>query len=155
MATKRTYKLAEVCRQLDLPPYVLRYWETEFAALKAEGRGSGAARSFTAADVALLRRIKQLLYEEGYTIAGARKKLESEPGAPKTAAPLFEAEDPARTASAESDATDVPEPRPAAVALDSSADERIERLRKGIAGALDETRAILALLEKSIEKSSR
>jgi DNA-binding transcriptional MerR regulator len=148
MATKRNFKLAEVCRQLDLPPYVLRYWETEFAALKAEGRGSGASRSFSADDVAVLRRIKQLLYEEGYTIAGARKKLESEPGATRTGAPpLFETDDPGEAV--EADPPEGTEAPVEGVALDSSADERIERLRKGIAEALDETRAILALLEKS------
>jgi DNA-binding transcriptional MerR regulator len=148
MATKRTFKLAEVCRQLDLPPYVLRYWETEFPALKAEGRGAGAARSFSGEDVAILRRIKQLLYEEGYTIAGARKKLEGEPAPARSGAPpLFE--------DAAAEPVDVDEtaagdpPASAADELDSSGDERIERLRKGIAEALDETRAILALLEKS------
>lgn len=148
MATKRTFKLAEVCRQLDLPPYVLRYWETEFAALKTEGRGSGASRSFSANDVAVLRRIKQLLYEEGYTIAGARKKLESEPGATRTGSPpLFESDDPVEPV--EGGPAEVTEAPVEGIALDSSADERIERLRKGIADALDETRAILALLEKS------
>jgi DNA-binding transcriptional MerR regulator len=127
---------------------VLRYWETEFAALKAEGRGSGASRSFSADDVAVLRRIKQLLYEEGYTIAGARKKLESEPGATRTGAPpLFETDDPGEAV--EADPPEGTEAPVEGVALDSSADERIERLRKGIAEALDETRAILALLEKS------
>jgi len=150
MATKRNFKLAEVCRQLDLPPYVLRYWETEFAALKAEGRGAGASRSFSADDVALLRRIKQLLYEEGYTIAGARKKLESEPAAARTGSPpLFEPEDPVESDAVAGDPAEVTDAAEAVDALDSSADERIERLRKGIAGALDETRAILALLEKS------
>ena len=151
MATKRTFKLAEVCRQLDLPPYVLRYWETEFSALKAEGRGSGAARSFSAADVALLRRIKQLLYEEGYTIAGAKKKLESEPATARPEAPpLFEEEAPDPVAAGDDPIGDPPAGDPEELAeLDSSGDERIERLRKGIAEALDDTRAILALLEKS------
>jgi DNA-binding transcriptional MerR regulator len=149
MATKRTFKLAEVCRQLDLPPYVLRYWETEFPALKGENRGSGAARSFSGEDVAVLRRIKQLLYEEGYTIAGARKKLEGEPAAPRPGA----VESPTAFADPveSDDAIDGPaeEARGQGLVLDSSAGERIERLRKGIAEALDETRAILALLEKS------
>jgi DNA-binding transcriptional MerR regulator len=152
MATKRTFKLAEVCRQLDLPPYVLRYWETEFPALKSDGRGSGAARSFSAADVALLRRIKQLLYEEGYTIAGAKKKLESEPSAARSETPaLFEesAGNPIEAGGAPIDDPVAGDPAEELPELDSSGDERIERLRKGIAEALDETRAILALLEKS------
>lgn len=149
MATKRTFKLAEVCRQLDLPPYVLRYWETEFSALKGENRGSGAARSFSADDVAVLRRIKQLLYEEGYTIAGAKKKLEGEPVSSRSAAaePASPVADPAESDDAVEEAA--AEPHEQDLALDSSAGERIERLRKGIAEALDDTRAILALLEKS------
>lgn len=148
MATKRTFKLAEVCRQLDLPPYVLRYWETEFAALKGDGRGAGAARAFSAGDVAVLRRIKQLLYEEGYTIAGAKKKLESEPASARAeASPSLLEADPVEPDATAEGAVELPDA--AAPALDSSAGERIERLRKGIAEALDETRAILALLEKS------
>ena len=76
---KRSFKLAEVCKQLDLPPYVLRYWETEFPALQSStNRANGPGRAYSVEEVGILRRIKQLLYEEGYTIAGAKKKLESD-----------------------------------------------------------------------------
>ena len=78
MSAKKGLRGAELCRSLDIQPYVLRYWETEFKALQAPA-GSGAQRTYNDADVALVRRIKKLLYEEGYTIAGAKKKLESEP----------------------------------------------------------------------------
>lgn len=141
---KRSFKLAEICKQLDLPPYVLRYWETEFPALQGEGRGSGPSRTFTPEDLAVLRRIKQLLYDEGYTIAGAKKKIESEP-APRAetgAAPLFHETGDAAETSAATKAS-------AVAVLDSAADERIEHLRRGIADALKEARAILNLLGRS------
>jgi len=142
---KRSFKLAEVCKQLDLPPYVLRYWETEFPALQSSGnRANGPGRAYSVEEVAVLRRIKQLLYEEGYTIAGAKKKLESEP-APRAdaeaAGPLFAGAG-AEAATPDAGST------PAAPALDSPADERIESLRRGITEALKEARAVLAILEK-------
>ncbi len=146
---KSTFKLAEICKQLDLPPYVLRYWETEFPALQSSGKGSGPARPYSAEEVAVLRRIKQLLYEEGYTIAGARKKLEGEP-APGAggAAPAPEVEVAPETEASESVAR--PDAESAAtLELDSQPDERIETLRRGVAEALREARAILSILEKS------
>jgi DNA-binding transcriptional MerR regulator len=139
---KRTFKLAEVCKQLDLPPYVLRYWETEFPALQGSGQ-AGGARSFSLDEVALLRRIKQLLYDEGYTIAGAKKKLESEPAPRADQQPALFASHAPEAAGESSGAT------PAAPALDSPAEQRIESLRRGVAEALKEARAILSLLDKS------
>lgn len=61
----------------EVAPYVLRYWETEFPAL-AEGKDRGAPRLYTARDVQIIARIRQLLYDEGFTVAGAKKRLESE-----------------------------------------------------------------------------
>jgi DNA-binding transcriptional MerR regulator len=148
---KSTFKLAEICKQLDLPPYVLRYWETEFPALQAPGKGSGPARPYTAEEVAVIRRIKQLLYEEGYTIAGARKKLEGEPApVPGAVATAAVAGDEARRLAVPATADDEPEGDVApASELDSRPDERIETLRRGVAEALREARAILSILEKS------
>jgi len=137
-------RLNEVCRKLDLQPYVLRYWLTEFPQL-AEGKGTDAAgqRGFDAAEVALLERIKVLLYEEGYTIAGAKKKLESDPGG--RASTLFD--EPAAKAANDggpaADAADDETPD----SLDTPDDERIETLRRGVAAALEEAREILSLLE--------
>ena len=81
---KRLYKIGEVCRVADVQPYVLRYWETEFAAL-APNKSGGGQRLYTQREIDIILRIKQLLYSEGFTIAGAKKKLESEladPAAP-------------------------------------------------------------------------
>ena len=71
------YKPAEVCRLADVQPYVLRYWESEFPFL-APNRSAPGPRSYTETDLQLIRRIKKLLYDEGYTIAGAKKRLEGE-----------------------------------------------------------------------------
>jgi DNA-binding transcriptional MerR regulator len=71
------YKPADACRMAEVAPYVLRYWETEFPAL-SEGKEKGAARLYTARDVQIIARIRQLLYDEGFTVAGAKKRLEAE-----------------------------------------------------------------------------
>lgn len=71
------YRPAEACRIAEVAPYVLRYWETEFPAL-SEGRDKGAAKLYTARDVKIIARIRELLYDEGFTVAGAKKRLESE-----------------------------------------------------------------------------
>ena len=74
---KRLYKIGEVCRIADVQPYVLRYWETEFAAL-APNKSGGGQRLYTQREIDIILRIKQLLYSEGFTIAGAKKKLDAE-----------------------------------------------------------------------------
>src|SRR5438270_5589625 len=71
------YKIGEACKALDIQPYVLRYWETEFPALSPSKSRSGQ-RVYSEKELEIIRRIKQLLYDEGYTIAGAKKKLEGE-----------------------------------------------------------------------------
>ena len=84
---KRLYKIGEVCRLADVQPYVLRYWETEFAAL-APNKSGGGQRLYTQREIDIILRIKQLLYSEGFTIAGAKKKLETELAAPAAETPV-------------------------------------------------------------------
>ena len=72
---KLFYKAAEICQLTDTQPYVLRFWESEFPQLAAEKNRSGQ-RVYRREDIDLIFRIKKLLYEEEYTIAGARKVLE-------------------------------------------------------------------------------
>jgi DNA-binding transcriptional MerR regulator len=74
---KKLYKIGEVCRIADVQPYVLRYWETEFPALTPNKSGGGQ-RLYTQHEIDTILRIKQLLYSEGFTIAGAKKKLDEE-----------------------------------------------------------------------------
>lgn len=75
MADERLYKIGEVCKMADVQPYVLRYWETEFPAL-APNKSGGGQRLYTQREIDTILRIKQLLYSEGFTIAGAKKKLD-------------------------------------------------------------------------------
>jgi DNA-binding transcriptional MerR regulator len=76
---KLFFKIGEVCEITDTQPYVLRYWESEFAAL-APAKNSSGQRIYRRRDIETVLRIKQLLYEEGFTIAGAKKRLEAELG---------------------------------------------------------------------------
>lgn len=76
-ASEARYKVAEVCRLADVQPYVLRYWESEFPVLAAP-KGSSGSRLYSGVELKIIERIKKLLYDEGYTIAGAKKRLEAE-----------------------------------------------------------------------------
>jgi len=71
---KLYFRIGEVSRIVGVQPYVLRYWETEFDLLKP-GKAPSRHRMYRKKDVELLLEIKRLLYGEGYTIEGARKKL--------------------------------------------------------------------------------
>jgi DNA-binding transcriptional MerR regulator len=75
--SQQLYKPAEACKIAEVAPYVLRYWETEFAVL-SEGKEKSGARSYTERDVRIIARIRELLYDEGFTVAGAKKRLEAE-----------------------------------------------------------------------------
>lgn len=71
------FKIGEVCDLVGVQAHVLRYWETEFPMLSPQKNKSGQ-RSYRRRDVEIALRVKQLLYNEMFTIAGARKKLQSE-----------------------------------------------------------------------------
>jgi DNA-binding transcriptional MerR regulator len=71
------FKIGEVCELVGVQAHVLRYWETEFPMLSPQKNRSGQ-RSYRRRDVEISLRIKQLLYDEMYTIAGAKKKLQTE-----------------------------------------------------------------------------
>jgi DNA-binding transcriptional MerR regulator len=73
---KRYFTIGEVSELCAVKPHVLRYWEQEFSQLKPVKR-RGNRRYYQHHEVLLIRRIRQLLYEEGFTISGARNKLES------------------------------------------------------------------------------
>jgi DNA-binding transcriptional MerR regulator len=75
--TKLYYKIREVAEIIGVEAHVLRFWETEFPSL-APPKSSTGHRTYRPRDIELLLRIKKLLYEEGFTIAGARKRLGAE-----------------------------------------------------------------------------
>jgi DNA-binding transcriptional MerR regulator len=71
---QRLYRIGEVSRLTELKPFVLRYWESEFPMLEPVKSPSGH-RMYLQEDVDLVFKIKRLLYDEGFTIAGARRHL--------------------------------------------------------------------------------
>lgn len=84
---KRYFTIGEVSELCGVKPHVLRYWEQEFTQLKPVKR-RGNRRYYQHHEVLLIRRIRELLYEQGFTISGARNKLDSTdtPAAPAASA---------------------------------------------------------------------
>lgn len=76
---KLFYRIGEVSRLSGLEPYVLRYWETEFPQIKPD-KGRSGQRLYKQRDLDAILQVKQLLYTDGFTIAGARKKLNTRSG---------------------------------------------------------------------------
>lgn len=77
---KRYFAIGEVSELCDVKPHVLRYWEQEFPQLKPAKR-RGNRRYYQQDDVLMVRRIRSLLYEQGFTIGGARQRLRETPKA--------------------------------------------------------------------------
>jgi DNA-binding transcriptional MerR regulator len=71
---KLFFRIGEVCKLLHLEPYVLRFWETEFPTLSPT-KGANGRRMYRKKDVEMVVTIKRLLYDKGFTIAGARRVL--------------------------------------------------------------------------------
>ncbi|WP_127477114.1 MerR family transcriptional regulator [Sulfurivermis fontis] len=79
---KRYFTIGEVSELCDVKPHVLRYWEQEFPQLKPVKR-RGNRRYYQRHDVIMIRQIRSLLYEQGFTIGGARQRLEQEATPPQ------------------------------------------------------------------------
>jgi DNA-binding transcriptional MerR regulator len=86
---KLYYRIGEVAEIAGVKPHVLRYWETEFGFLSPQ-KNEGNQRLYTAKDLEKVLLIRKLLYEDGYTIAGAKKKFREER---KKTAPAVETND--------------------------------------------------------------
>jgi DNA-binding transcriptional MerR regulator len=84
-AKRELFKSPDVCEMAQLQPYVLRSWEAEFPGL-GQSAGAGGGRVYRRADVEMVLRIKQLVFGEGLTLAGARRRLVEEPGETSVAA---------------------------------------------------------------------
>lgn len=128
---KLFFKIGEVCEITDTQPYVLRYWESEFPAL-APAKNSSGQRIYRRRDIETVLRIKQLLYDEGFTIAGAKKRLEAELAA-KSPTPQSQA-------AASAELLEVAPPP-----VDERAQITIKQVR-------EELRNILTLLERNDKK---
>jgi DNA-binding transcriptional MerR regulator len=130
---KLFYKLQEVCELTDTQPYVLRFWESEFAQL-APTKSRTGQRLYRKRDIDLVLEIKRLLNDEGQTIAAAREKL----GMGEGVAPLLE---------------ELFEPPPVEHAVPAVAEHRpaprIEASMKQVTRISDGLREILDILEKN------
>ncbi|HKV80151.1 MAG TPA: MerR family transcriptional regulator [Candidatus Sulfotelmatobacter sp.] len=84
---KLYFRIGEVATLCRLPAYVLRFWESEFPQLKPIKSSTGQ-RMYRKRDVESVLRIKQLLYEQGFTISGARQQLRTETKSDKTQAAI-------------------------------------------------------------------
>jgi DNA-binding transcriptional MerR regulator len=113
---KRYFTIGEVSDLCAVKPHVLRYWEQEFAQLKPVKR-RGNRRYYQHHEVLLIRRIRDLLYEQGFTINGARHRLETEEAEPRAAAKPTPS------------TTSVPAPAPGALNA-SSLRQEIARIRQ-------------------------
>jgi DNA-binding transcriptional MerR regulator len=130
---KLYFRIGDVARLCAVAPYVLRFWETEFPQLKPNKGGTGQ-RLYRKKDVETALRIKSLLYDQGYTIPGARQILKGD--AQPAAAP-----EPAPRAVLHR------EPEPVAETFDRGAELR---LRAQLADLRDEMQAVIALLSQPI-----
>jgi len=136
---KLFFKIGEVCELASVQAHVLRYWESEFPMLAPQKNRAGQ-RVYRRRDVEMALRIKELLYEDQYTIAGAKKRLAHELRGGK----LRSADDgETREESANHD-KDAPRARATASAAPQKTGEDREALKK----VASELREILALLEK-------
>ena len=85
------FRIGEVSELAKLPTYVLRFWETEFSQLKPTKSSTGQ-RTYRRKDVEFVMQIRKLLYEDGFTIAGAREKLREEQRSNRTPASIVKAQ---------------------------------------------------------------
>lgn len=89
---KLFFKIGEVCDLVGVQAHVLRYWESEFPMLQPQKNRAGQ-RTYRRKDVEMALRVRELLYDEGFTIAGARKKLMNEGRGPATRLKIVTATD--------------------------------------------------------------
>lgn len=151
--SKLFYKIGEVCEITDTQPYVLRFWESEFPQLAPRKNRSGQ-RVYQRKDIETVLQIKKLLYEEEYTIAGARKKLEDEPSVQaggKPAPPATPAGKPLRRAGARRRGAEKDHPvdlltSVASASGDRAVTRRLERLEKALGEVKISLEEVLKLL---------
>lgn len=79
LQNKLYYSISEVAELTQLQPYTLRAWEKEFACLRPRRARGGKNRAYRERDIGIILLLKRLLYEEGYTTQGVKKKLKDEP----------------------------------------------------------------------------
>jgi DNA-binding transcriptional MerR regulator len=132
---KLYFRIGDVARLCEVPAYVLRFWETEFPQLKPNKGGTGQ-RLYRKRDVEMALRIKSLLYDQGYTIPGARQVFKND-AKMREAAPVFEAE-PSTIAPAA--------PMPAIATMPGANQNRGEQIEARLRTLREEMQALVAML---------
>jgi DNA-binding transcriptional MerR regulator len=137
---KLYFRIGEVAKLIGVEPYVLRYWESEFTDIKPSKSKSGQ-RLYKRRDVELLLKIKELLYEERYTINGAKKRLKdlgkiSAPDLPEDFEPEERIPAP-RQLEAFPEARDKGEAQGKAEALDHKGVKTLQKIRRDLASLLE------------------
>lgn len=133
---KLYFRIGDVARLCEVPAYVLRFWETEFPQLRPNKGGTGQ-RLYRKRDVEMALRIKSLLYDQGYTIPGARQVFKNEAKARETVTP-FE--------SAPVLATAVAAPASGIAAISAAGDERTAKIEARLRILRDEMQSLVAML---------
>jgi DNA-binding transcriptional MerR regulator len=151
---KLFFKIGEVCELAGVQAHVLRYWETEFPTLAPQKNRAGQ-RTYRRRDVEMALRIKELLYDEQYTIAGAKKKLANEirSGGPTRETASAGPKPPVRSLKpppslAARFSSPAPQPAPVKAALPSSTESRNDS-RAELRKIAVELKEILSLLDDS------
>lgn len=118
-AGRKTYKIGQAAKLLDVKPFVLRFWEGEFKGLLVPVRTPSGQRAYTEQNVETVREIKRLLYDEGLTIEGAKKRLREAASQGQRSAPVASPGVPAPSSAAS--ASSLPAPAPSAPGPSSAA----------------------------------
>lgn len=142
---KLFFKIGEVCELAGVQAHVLRYWESEFPMLAPQKNRAGQ-RVYRKRDVEMALRIKELLYEDQYTIAGAKKRLTNEMrggGKLKVVGTEDESQSVASASKTENDAV-----QPSATIDGKNVARRSAEERQGLKQLASELRELLALLEQ-------
>lgn len=136
---QKDFRLNEVCKVAKVQPYMLRFWATEFPDLEAEKSGTGQRR-YTRKQVERILQIRQLLFDEGLTIAGAKKRLakEAEAGAKGSR----------RKTAQKKSAAKATEAAEATETVDKQARKRVQELGAALREVRDELAGAAAVLEK-------
>ena len=143
---KLFFKIGEVCELAGVQAHVLRYWESEFPMLAPQKNRAGQ-RVYRKRDVEMALRIKELLYEDQYTIAGAKKRLTNElRGGGKLK--VVGAEEDSQHESAPEEFNNESEPLPPPTPYTRAVTPRTAEERQGLKQLASELRELLALLEQ-------
>jgi DNA-binding transcriptional MerR regulator len=144
---KLYFRIGDVARLCEVPAYVLRFWETEFPQLKPNKGGTGQ-RLYRKRDVEMALRIKSLLYDQGYTIPGARQVFKNELKARESGAPV-EAPSPV--------AATVAQPMPTPIVAKSGDDraDRVARIEARLRSLREEMQELVGILGGSISEASK